>query len=145
MSIRFVELGIVVVMTAGEVNNIPHVIAELRRGRVPGCELGDHLANDIVLKLAIENAARITENMKHHLLRSAQVLGDLGKIIRKRVMIRRQAQWPGKRLKTCVSISDGVQRADAGVGLGILGNGVGADSPGSQSNLDKGLLLRDNL
>ena len=75
--------------------------------------------------------------MKHHLLRSAQVLRNLGKIIGERVVIRGQAQWPGERLKTCVSIRDGVQRADTGVGLGILCNGVSADRTGAQSGLDK--------
>src|SRR5258708_16336015 len=83
--------------------------------------------------------------MKHHLLRSAQVLRDLGEIIGERVVIRGQAQWPGERLKTGVSTSDGVQRADTGVGLGIVCNGVRSDRSGSQSNLYQGLRLRDNL
>src|SRR5882757_2518888 len=99
----------------------------------------------MVLILAVDDPAGIAENMKHHLLRSAQVLRDLGEIIRERVVIRGQAQWPGERLKTGVSTSDGVQRADTGVGLGIICNGVGADRSGSQSNADKGLRLRDNL
>jgi hypothetical protein len=42
-------------MTAGEINNVTHVVTELRRGGVSGSKLRNHLGDDIALKLSIQN------------------------------------------------------------------------------------------
>ena len=48
----FVELGVVVLMHAGEIDDVAYVIAELGRRWIGGAELGDHLIGDVGLKLA---------------------------------------------------------------------------------------------
>ena len=58
--VGLVKLGVVVVVQAGEVDDVAHVIAE-QRGVFSGFREGrHHLIRDVGLKLAVLNAAGVT-------------------------------------------------------------------------------------
>jgi hypothetical protein len=90
----------------------------------------DHLLSNIVLKLAILNAAGIADDMKGHVL--GNVFGDVGKIFGEVIVIRSQIQWSRQRLKAGVAIADRVQWADTGMGLRVLSLGTRAHVTGVQ-------------
>jgi len=90
----------------------------------------DHLLSNIVLKLAILNAAGIADDMKGHVL--GNVFGDIRKIFAEVVVIRSQIQWSRQRLKAGVAIADRLQWADTGMGLRVLSLGTRAHVTGVQ-------------
>ena len=80
MRIRLIELGVVVVVQPGEIDDVTDVITELGGGR--GVRyLGNHLLRDIVLEFAVLDAAGISHDMEHHLFRGLKIISDRGEMV----------------------------------------------------------------
>jgi len=90
-----------------------------------------HLSGDVVLELAVLNAAGIPDDMKALFPFMLYHFGDIGKIFRQIVMVRSQTERTRQRLKAGVAMTYGVQRADPRMRLGMFGFWAGPD--GSQT------------
>ena len=119
VSVRLVELRVIIIVHAGKVDDVADVIAELRRAALAAGQIIDHVLGDIALVFAVLHAAGIADDMKDHL---ALDLGrDVRKILGDVVVIGRQTERPRQRLEADIAMGDGVQRADAAMRLGIFG------------------------
>ena len=93
------------------------MIAKLRSGLLGALQMFDHLSGDIVLEFAILDAAGVADDMKDNFARLLGIRCDVREMVGKSVVVGRQSQRPRQGLKTGVSMSDGVQRAHARMGL----------------------------
>jgi hypothetical protein len=121
--VGLVELSVIIVSFAREVDDVADVIAELRLVLGAG-EMIDHLLRDIVLRGAVLYAAGIADDVKHHPLGILDRGADIRKVFRQIVVIGRQSQRPRQRLEAGVAVGEGVQRGDALVRLRMLGRGA---------------------
>jgi hypothetical protein len=106
MRIGLVELRIIVVVHTSKIDNIAHMIAELRSGFPIRRQLLHHFLSDIVLKLPVLDATRIAQHMEHHFSRMFNIFGNRRKIIRQYVVVGRQSEWTRERLKAGVAVAD---------------------------------------
>src|SRR5258707_4845746 len=111
------------------------MIAKLRLAARVAVQMIDHLRRDIILKFSVLDAARIADDMENHFLFFRYVLADRGKMLGKIVMVRRQSQRPRQRLIADVAVADGMQRADAGMGLRLLRIMARSNSAGVQDGI----------
>jgi len=75
MRIRLVKLGIVVVVQSGVLDDVAEMVAELRRGRVPG-HLCDQSFRNVALEFGVLDASGIAHDMEHHLFRGLNIVSD---------------------------------------------------------------------
>src|SRR5579871_2042473 len=125
VGVGFIELRIVIVMHAGEIDDVAHMIAELRSR--PVAQALDHLVSDLALKLTVLDAAGIADDMKHHFFRMRDRVTDRRKILHEIVVVRRQPERSRKRLEAGVAVGQWMQGSHAGVGLRLPGFGAGFD------------------
>jgi hypothetical protein len=65
MSVRLVELGVIVVLHPSEIDDVANMIAKLRFGAFSVRQSLDHLFCNIILEFAVLNAPRIADDMKN--------------------------------------------------------------------------------
>jgi len=130
--VRFIELGIIVVMRAGELNDIADVITELSRGCAS--QSGYHLVGHVRLKFSILDAAGVAQDVANHLACIRDVLGNGLKIVAQKVVVGREAQWLRQRLISGVSVGEGVESTHTSMRLRLTLLDVGADCAWFQHN-----------
>jgi hypothetical protein len=113
MGVRLIELRVVVVVCSGVIDHVPDVITELRLTALACVQVFDHLRSDVVLELAVLNAARVTDHVKDLLALLRDAGRGVGKFLREIVVVGRQVQGPRQWLEAGVAVADGIQRADA--------------------------------
>src|SRR6516165_4397980 len=113
MRIRFVELGIVVIVGTGEINDVANVVAELWtifRQRP------DHLIRHVRLKLRVLYSTGIAEDIADHRT-LANLSHDLREVFAEIVAIRREPQGPGQLLISRVTVGQRIKGAHAAMRL----------------------------
>src|ERR1017187_5964300 len=106
MGVRIIKLRVVVGIHPCKINDVSHMVAELRARQSIRRELRNHLFGNIVLKLAVLNTSRIPQYMKHHFFRNLNIVGNRRKGISQEKTKGRQAERAWQRLETGVTVAD---------------------------------------
>ena len=103
MGVRFVELGVIIVLHSREIDDVSDVIEKLR---LAARQSIDHLFRDIVLEFTVLNASGIAGNVKDHLVLLFDGVGNVREGVRQLIVIRRQSQRTRQWLKADVPVTD---------------------------------------